>query len=248
MAITYLSLSKIIKMKKIVLSLLTLITVVAQAQTAEEIIGKYTAACGGLDAFNKITSAKMTGTVAIQSMDFPVTMEILNGKGMRMDVDAMGQTVTNAYYNGKAWQVNPFQGITAPTEVNGSELLSMKTQASLANGLLDYKNRGHQVTLAGEEKVEGVNTYKIILTHKEDGKKVNYFISATDFTLIKTSSTREIQGQQMEVENWYADYKLFGGAKIAMHVIQKISGEVSQDLSWSNIELGVTIDPKKFEM
>lgn len=235
-------------MKKIFLSLFTLITIAAQAQTAEEVIGKYTAACGGLDAFNKITSAKMTGSVSVQSMDFPIIMEILNGKGMRMDVDAMGQAITNVYYNGKAWQVNPFQGVTAPTEVNGAELFSLKSQASLANGLLDYKNRGHEVALAGEEKVEGVNTYKIILTHKEDGKKVNYFISAADFTLIKTSNTREIQGQQVEVENWYSGYKSFGGAQIAMNIIQKISGAVSQEISWGNIELNVKIDTKIFEM
>lgn len=235
-------------MKNFLLPLFILLTVAVQAQTTEEIIEKYTAACGGLEAFDKITSAKMSGSVSVQSSDFPITMEILNGKGMRMDVDAMGQTITNAYYNGKGWQVNPFQGISAPTEVNGSELLSMKSQASLANGLLDYKKRGHQVALEGQEKVEGVDTYKITLTHKEDGKKVSYFISATDFTLIKTSSTREIQGQQMQVENWYSDYKKFSGAKIAMHVIQKIDGQVSQEVSWNNIELGITIDTKIFEM
>jgi hypothetical protein len=236
-------------MKKILFAVFTLICVSVKAQkTVTEVIDKYTAAAGGLEAFNKITSAKMIGSVAIQGMDFPVTMEVLNGKGMRLDVDVMGQSVTNVYYNGKAWQVNPFGGMPSPTEVSGAELNSFKAQASLANNLMDYKARGHQVALDGEETIEGVKCLKIKLINKDDGRSIHYYIDAATSVLIMTKSIRVVQGQEAEVEMWYSDYKTFGGASIAMHMTQKIGGQISQEISWANMELEVKIDEKIFQM
>ena len=82
-------------MKKILFILLSFVFVSANAQTVDEVIQKYTANMGGLEAFNKTTSAKMTGTVTAQGMDFSATTQILNGKGMRTDVEVMDKTIVN---------------------------------------------------------------------------------------------------------------------------------------------------------
>jgi hypothetical protein len=47
-------------MKKLFIALLVLSVLSANAQTVDEVIQKYSAKLGGLDAFNKIKSAKMT--------------------------------------------------------------------------------------------------------------------------------------------------------------------------------------------
>jgi hypothetical protein len=233
-------------MKKILFALFTLTTVAMQAQTAEEIVTKYSTAIGGLDSFSKVTSAKMTGSVAAQGSDFPLTTQVLNGKGMRTDVDVMGQSITNVYFNGKGWKVNPFGGIETPTEVTGAELKSFKTQASLASNLLDYKNRGHKIELAGEETLNGVKTWKIILTDKEDGKKTTYNINQTDFLVVKSASKREVNGQEVDTETILSGYKEFGGLKFATSTIQMINGNTNVEISISNVELNVTIDEKIF--
>lgn len=235
-------------MKKLLIAFLSFALLSAHAQTADEIIQKYSAAIGGLDAFNKTTSAKMTGTVTIQGNDLSLTTQILNGKGMRTEVEFNGQLVVNAYGNGKGWKINPFGGSGSPTEVSGSELVSFKAQASLANNLMDYKNRGHKVELVGQEDAGGVKAYKIKLTNKEDGKEVLYFVNATDYLIIKTVGKREIQGQEMEVETSYSKYKDIGGLKIPMAISQQADGNVFQEINWSNIELNVTIDEKIFQM
>ncbi len=235
-------------MKKILFAILTIASISVNAQqTAETIIEKYTAALGGMEAFAKPTTAKMTGAVSIQGMDLPMTMQIVNGKAMRMDVEAMGQTVTQAYNNGKGWQVNPFANMPSPTEVTGDELIGYKAQSYLANGLADYKSRGHQVALAGEETVEGVKTWKINLTNKDNGKVSTYFISTSDYTLIKLISSRNMNGQEVQVENWYSNYKSFGGGKYAMSMVQKVNGDTIQEISWNNIELNVKIDETIFD-
>jgi hypothetical protein len=83
-------------MKKIFVLLFALVFIKAQSQTVDEIVQKYANAAGGLDNFKKIKTAKFTGTASAQGNEFPLTVQIINGRAMRTDVEVMGQTVTNA--------------------------------------------------------------------------------------------------------------------------------------------------------
>jgi hypothetical protein len=235
-------------MKKLLLALLCFASVSALAQSADEVIIKYAANMGGLDAFNKITSAKFTGTYSAQGNDFPLTTQVINGKAMRTDIDIMGQSVTNCYSNGKGWKVNTFAGAPNPTEVLGTELNDFKIQTYLSSALMDYKARGHQVEMQGEENVEGVKAFKLKLTSKDDGRVTTYFISVSDYTLIKSVATRDFQGQQMEVETWFSDLKEISGVKFFMSRDSKIQGQIFQTVKFDKIELNVPVDEKMFEM
>jgi hypothetical protein len=235
-------------MKKLFFAILSFAFISAHAQTADEIIQKYTKAVGGLDAFNAVKTIKMTGNVSAQGMDLPLTIQIINGKAMRNDVEVMGQSITNSYKDGKGWKVNPLAGVTSPTEVTGTELSDFKNQSMLANQLMDYKARGHQVELQGQEDVDGVKAYKIKLTNKDDSKITTYFISTTDNMLIKYIATREMQGQEFEVENYLSDMKDFNGLKFAMTRSVKVEGQVLQEIKLLSIEFNVAIDEKIFDM
>jgi hypothetical protein len=234
-------------MKRLLTALFSLAFISAQAQTADEVISKYSDALGGLNAFNSVKSAKMTGIATIQGMDFPLTIQVINGKAFRVDVEVMGQSVVNCYKDGKGWKINPFGGAETATDVDGAELLEFKAQASLSNGLMDYKTRGHQVELQGQENVEGTNAYKIKFTSKDDGKVTTFYIGSTDYLLLKSVTSREMQGQEIDVDTWYSDYKEFGGIKFAMTRSQKIMGQDFQTITLNNVELNVSVDEKVFD-
>lgn len=235
-------------MKKILAAVFSLVTFAASAQTADEVIQKYSAALGGLEAFNKVNTIKMTGNVSTQGMMLPLTTQIINNKSMRTDIDVNGQKIVSVYHNGSGWKINPFTGAETATEVVDQELREYKAQTSLVNHLMDYKARGHSVELLPQQDVEGVKCYEIKLTNKDDGKVTNYFINIADYLLIKSISTREIQGQEMEVETFYSDLKEFGGLKFAMTRSQKIQGQVFQEVKLDKIELNVAIDEAIFKM
>jgi hypothetical protein len=234
-------------MKKLIFSILTLAFVSANAQTTDDIIQKYSKAMGGLAAFNAIKTMKTTGTFTTQGVDLALTSQIINGKAIRNDVQAMGQTVINSYKDGKGWKINPFAGITTVTDMTPEELIDFKSQSMIASQLMDYKLRGHKVELQGQEDVEGIKTYKIRLTNKDDNKVTTYFISVTDNTIIKSVSTRQLQGQDIEIETFYSDIKDFNGLKFPMLRIQKMQGQVFQQIKIATIEFNVPIDEKIFD-
>jgi len=234
-------------MKKIIFSILTLAFVSTNAQTADDIIQKYSKAMGGLAAFNAIKTMKTTGTITTQGVDLALTSQIINGKAVRSDVQAMGQSVINSYKDGKGWKINPFAGVTTVTDMTPEELIDFKSQSMIASQLMDYKARGHKVELQGQEDVEGVKTYKIKLTNKDDNKVTTYFISVTDNIIVKSVSTRQVQGQDIEIETFYSDIKDFNGLKFPMVRTQKMQGQVFQEIKIATIEFNVPVDEKIFD-
>ncbi len=234
-------------MKKIIFSILTLAFFSTNAQTADDVIQKYSKAMGGLASFNAIKTMKSTGTITTQGVDLALTSQIINGKAVRSDVQAMGQSVINSYKDGKGWKINPFAGVTTVTDMTPEELLDFKSQSMIANQLMDYKARGHTVELQGQEDVEGIKTYKIKLTNKDDNKVTTYFITVTDNLILKSVSTRQLQGQEIEVETLYSDFKDFNGLKFPMVRTQKMEGQVFQEIKIATIEFNVPIDEKIFD-
>ena len=235
-------------MKKIFFALLSLAFINAQAQslTADEIVQKYSVAMGGLDNYNKIKTVKLSGTVTAQGMDLPITVQIINGRAMRNDVEVMGQSIINVCKDGKGWKINPFAGATTATDVTGSELNEFKSQTNLASQLMDYKKRGYTVELSGQEVTGGANAYKIKLTG-DDKKETVYFIDSKTFLPIKTVAKMQMMGQELDVETTNSDFKEFGGVKFAMTRTRKAQDQVIQEIKLDKVELDVVIDEKIFD-
>jgi len=234
-------------MKKLLLMIATLGYLSAQAQTAEEIVGKYAQALGGLQAFNNVKTLKMSGSITVQGMELPITVQVVNGKAVRSDVEVMGTAVISSYKDGKAWKQNEFAGAPDPTDVTEGELADLKAQANVSSILMDYKARGHKIEMAGKEAVEGIQTYKIKLTQGDTQKATTFYINASDYSLIKSVANMEMMGQSMDVETYYSDLKEVNGLKFFATRIQKADGEEFQSVKFDKIEVNVPIDEKIFD-
>jgi hypothetical protein len=233
-------------MKKTFLLLLIAAFAKLNAQTVDDVIQKHAKAMGGLDNFKQIKTAKFTGTVSVQGNDLPITVQVINGKAMRTDVDAMGQKVTNAYKDGKGWMINPFAGASTATDVTGDMLDEFKNQSYLVPALIDYKERGYKAQLMGQENVDSVKAYKIQLTDDKN-KTDTYFIDANTYMLIKFSGTRNMMGQDMELETYFSDIKDAGNVKLAMSRSVKAGGQTIQEIHFDKVDMNVPIDEKIFD-
>lgn len=235
-------------MKKWLFALLSFVFLSAHGQTSEDVIRKYAANLGSTEAFDSIKTAKMTGTATAQGNNFPLTIQIINGKAVRTDIEVMGQQLINAYKEGKGWKQNAFAGAPTPTEVTGAELDELKQQSMIAPPLMHYADRGDQVELQGQEDVDGKKTFKIKMTSKVDSSVTYFYIDAADYMLIKSTADRKIMGQTMTVESWYSDLKAFGNVKFYMTRIQKVNGQEIQTIKLDSVELNVPVDESIFDM
>jgi len=233
-------------MKRIFVLFFAFAFITAHAQTVDEIVQKYANAVGGLDNFKKIKTAKFSGTASAQGNEFPITVQIINGRAMRTDVEVMGQTITNAYKDGKGWKINPYAGAPTATDATADELYEFKIQGSLTSQLMDYKDRGYKAELLGQEDVQGAKTYKIKLT-TDDNKTTTYFVDANTYALVKTIGMRSLMGQEMELETYYSEVKDIGNVKFSMMRSVQSGGQTIQEVHFDKIELDIPIDEKIFD-
>jgi hypothetical protein len=105
---------------------------------------------------------------------------------------------------------------------SAEEMKSVATQAELDGPLVDFAKKGTTVELAGTEKVEGHDTYKLKLTLKS-GKTTNVWIDAETFLETKIEGTpRLLDGKYRAVDVYYRDYRTVGALKIPFTLETKV--------------------------
>jgi len=210
------------------------------AQTVDEIIAKNTEALGGAEKLSSLKSVKMEGNMSVQGMDIPVTMTKLHMKGMRMDLEIMGTSNYQLANEQKGWVFMPIQQMDAPQEMPADQYNSIKSQMDVQGSLFNYKQKGYTAELVGTDKVGGNDAHKIKVV--KNGETVFYFIDAKSNLLVKTSSTRDVNGQSMEIETTYSDYKKNADGFTFPYSSTMMQGTLTYD----KISTNIPVDEKIF--
>lgn len=173
-------------LKKLFILILLISVAPLSAQTVDEIIDTYIENTGGLEAWNKLESAKFIGSASGQGMDIPVVMVQTKDGRQHLTVTFQGQELVQFSFDGETmWSTN---FMTMLPEKNDNETTDiMKKQAKdFPTPFLNYKEKGFTVELLGNETMEGIDTFKVALTQEPilvDGKEepnVSYYYFETE--------------------------------------------------------------------
>jgi hypothetical protein len=187
----------------------------AAEKQADELIGKYVQARGGMNKLKAINTLRLTGKRNLgPGFEAAFTMEMARPDKSRMEFVIQGMTGIQTYDGNNGWVVNPFLGKTAPEPVTASELESLRWQSDFDGALIDYEAKGYRVEFAGQEDVEGTPAYKLKLTRK-NGEISFFYLDTEMHQLFMESHKTTINGQVIESETNYGDYKAVGGVLFA---------------------------------
>ncbi|MFM2360239.1 MAG: hypothetical protein RLY16_2232 [Bacteroidota bacterium] len=233
-------------MKKVILPICLFITgllvqVVAQAQTAEEIIEKYIAAIGGADNVRKINSMKVTGHVEVQGIEIPFDVAAVNGKGFRTDAEFQGNKIIDIVTPTKGWSQNPFAGKTSIQPLTDDELKEKLDELDIQDAFVDYAAKGSTIESLGKDEEDGNEYFKIKLTTKNKNESVYYFDLKTNL-IYKRESIMKQEGQEIKMTAKNFDYQFTEiGVKIPFKVDQ--GGMV---MVYKTVTFNVPVDEKIF--
>jgi hypothetical protein len=233
----------------VLLSLLAASALACFAQAPDELVSKYIAARGGLDKIKSVSSIRMTGSMSMADIEVPITMVMKRPSSVRMEFTVKGMTGVRAYDGTTGWSLMPFLGIPGPVAVSGSELQELKEQADIDGALVDYKAKHNTLELAGKEKVNGADAYKLKVT-RASGSVEWIYVDANTYLDIKEDSTRTVQGVQRDVETFISDYRDIDGLKFPFAVQSGVKGltEQQQKLTIDKVEVNVPLDTSLFRM
>jgi hypothetical protein len=194
-------------MKRFLFSFVMLAAVVSvKAQTAEEVVTKYIDAIGGVDAWKKVNSMVMEGTMEVQGNTVNVTQTIVHGKGNRQDINVGGMVGYNIVNPTAGWGLAPWQGQMTPEPVTEEVVKKSQSQLDLHGILIDYAAKGHTIEYLGTDDVEGTACHKVKINVKDEDPQT-WFFDAKSFLLIKASSKINMNGQEMESSTSFSNYE-----------------------------------------
>jgi peroxiredoxin len=188
-----------------------------KAQTIDEILSKHTAATGGLEKWKSLQSF----VIISRSESFSFNHYWKKPNRIRVDVP-IGPPIESvdvrAFDGVTGWRINPLEGSEEPRTMSAREIGDLQEESDWLRELIDYKNKGHRVELAGKESVEGNLAYKLKLV-KSSGVALLIFINSKTFLEVKrTRQVRTPWGADVEQIIQVGDYRSVGGLMLPHRV------------------------------
>jgi hypothetical protein len=234
-------------MKKILLSVSLVFSFVflsaqLNAQTADEIIGKYITAIGGKDKWTQVKSMKVNGYIEVQGIKINFTQQAVQGTGVRLDAEFQGQKIIDITTPTMGWSQNPFGGKSTLQPISGEELQQKLDELDIQDEFVDYATKGSTVEFIGKDEEDGNEFYKIKMITKNKNESV-YFFDVNTSLIYKEEKTVKQQGQEMKMVTKLLDYKTIPfGIKIPHK-----SEQMGQVLVMDVIEVNPVIDENIFK-
>ena len=176
------------------------------AQSMDEVIDQHLAAIGGKDNWRKVDTVKTEASISTQGMDIPVIIYQVHNKAMKQEINVMNMTGYKIVTTDAGWNYMPFMGQAAPEQMAADELALEKEGLDIQGDLLDYKDKGHVVTLLGKEAVDGADCHKLKLTRKS-GSEALLYIDAKSLYMVRTSTRVKANGQEMDLVTNYSNFQ-----------------------------------------
>ncbi|MEO8111880.1 MAG: hypothetical protein ABI594_17665 [Ginsengibacter sp.] len=232
-------------MKKFFLSVIALTVasfVFAQDQTADEIVNKYVDAIGGKEAWGKVNSVVMAGTMKIQGTDIGLVLTTLDKKGMRQDISVNGMSGYQIITPTAGWNFMPFNGQKEPEPVTADDLKESQEQLDVQGNLINYKEKGHTIESLGTDDVDGVDAFKLKETLKS-GKVETIYIDPSTYYIIRVVTKQKANGAEQEITTDLSNYqKLPEGIVVPMSVKLPFG-----QMTVTKVEVNKDVDEKIFE-
>jgi len=150
----------------------------------------------------------------VEEVQLPFLMEMKRPRKVRVELQFKGQTAVQVYDGAQGWKLRPYLNRREIEPFSEEELKKASHQEDLDGPLVDYAAKGSHVELAGTEKVEGRDTYKIKVAEKT-GHTFHVWIDAETFLETKIEGQpRRLDGTEHPVEVYYRDYRTVDGLQI----------------------------------
>lgn len=221
------------------------------AQSAEEILKKHTEAVGGTDAWAKVNTLRMTGTMSLMGAEMPVVFTKLRDVGMRQDIEAMGNKIVVVMTPEKGWMKDPQNGTQ---DVPAEMLEASKLETYIGDMVMEMANHGYKFESSGVTTIDGKpvvpgkgvaedDQFYCLKALDAAGNATDLFFDKKTYYLVKTGRMMAVQGQEAQVGLKFSDFrKLDGGVVIPMSRTSD-----SGDLKLTKVEVNPAVDASLFK-
>jgi hypothetical protein len=209
--------------------------------TIAQVLTKAYTARGGLLKIHAMQGQRVIGTISFgNDASGPFFVVMRRPLKMHMELTVQSQTMIRVFDGKDGWANNPFGGKAAPDAMSDEDLKNIAEEADFDGPLVDYRKKGNTVELAGKDKVEDKDVWRVKLTTKS-GEVRYYLFDATTFLVLKWEGKRRADGKEFPIESYFSDYRDVSGLKFAFRID---SGSSPTDLTQKIIIDKIEVNPQ----
>jgi len=231
----------------IVLATIAVLSSLAYAQTADELVNKNIQAKGGLEEIHAIKSIRITGKLSGGGGFTAATLQENQRPNLvRETFSLQGMTAVTAYDGATGWQIQPFEGHKDPELMGEDDLRDLLLDADFDGPLVDYKEKGNTVEYMGHDVVDGDDALRLKVTLK-NGDIIYYFLDPDTYLEIRKEIQEFIRGSVRESVVEMGSYKPVAGVMYPYSFSQgSKSNPAAQTTTVEKIEVNVPIGQADF--
>jgi hypothetical protein len=233
----------------------TALSVPLSAQTVDEIVAKHIQARGGADKVKAIQTLKITRTVATPFSSVAMVIYKKRPNLIRWEQTPKGQTtaIPRAINATGAWDIAQGKVVMRPEPlfIEGREI-----DGDFDGLLIDWKEKGHTVTLAGKEKLGTGEAYKLTVVTK-GGTTRDVYLDATTFLEAQIVGKARIPAMDPKTKDFrfndtvlvFSDWRDVNGVKFPFAVDEeRTGGPITQSFAiyTEKIEINLPLEDALF--
>jgi hypothetical protein len=207
-------------------------------QSVDNVIARAVEARGGVKRIKALNSQRLSGTISLAGGSAgPFVVEMKRPSMMRESVTVGAKSMIRTFNGDGGWVVGSLRGVLEPQQVNAEELHNLAASADFEGPLVDYKEKGNRIELAGKEKIGKRPAYKLVI-YMKNGENLIDFIDCKSYLEVKWQGL--VSGDMFE--SYFKDYRPVKGL---MYAFEIDSGK--QKIVLQNVEVNPKLDAARFE-
>jgi len=232
---------------RIFMAALLLVAAPASAQTVDDLVARNIEARGGLAKLKAIETVRIERTVAALFTDIDIVIYKKRPNLYRSEQkakDAPAPTVRG--FSDSAWESTA--GKTTVREGAGP-VEQREIDADFDGFLVDYREKGHRIALAGRQKLGPSDVFKLTVTLKSGAERVVY-LDATTFLERRHEGTIELgPNRRVKTTIDYGDWREVNGVRFPFAIEEERDAPGQTFVHYTKrIEVNVPMDDTLFRM
>lgn len=228
------------------MAIFCLITTIICGQSVDKIISKHIKAHGGIKAWEKVQSIKISGDFTAFSEKNPF-IEIKARPDKYFTDIVLGQHKATEGFDGETfWTINPWFELPFARKMNENEIMVTTQKAEFCTPFFNYIERGFKVEFAGKEFVEGIEVFKLILT-RENGLIETWYLRTDNYLEYMSKSGWGDFASPVDQEAVFDDFRKVGEITLPFY-IERIFDTRNTVTEIKTIELNIAPEPSVFQV
>jgi hypothetical protein len=236
-------------MRTLLFLLLLVLPLIAEAQTADEIVERSMHFIGGEKKWKKVKTIISKGEYDYGGIVFPFTAYAKAPDHYKFVVPFNGKYYAQGFDGKSGWKIDAFKNETKPTILEGDSARAMANEANveLEIPFINYKAKGYQLRLDGKDTVEDKQCYRITLT-KKNSQVETYFFDIANYSLIlKIAAAKNPELQGAMLNTYFYDYRKVDGLLMAFKTVSKAGDQPVLTVIVKDVTINAPIKDEEFK-